>query len=455
MPKRLVRGFGANAYGQAVTAIVQILGVPILLHSWGKELYGEWLILFAIPSYLSMTDLGFSQSAANDMTARAGRDDREGALKVFQSLAIMVYILVGIGLALSAAALYLLPLQDWLHFKLISGDEAKLILWLLSAQVLISLLNGVNHAGFRAAGEYALHVGLTNTVRLLQFVSVWLIALAGGKLLAASILFCAVWVMASPALAVLLVRRHRWLSFGMKYASWSELRRLFKPAMANIAFPASQALNVQGMILVVGAVLGPVAVVIFSTLRTLTRLVFQLVVAVGNATEPELAAAYGMRNHRLISALFINQLRAAFWLAAIASVALAASGNLILRLWTHGQIFMQPTLFSFLLISGLASTLWFGSLNALKAANLHLRATVAYVLSSGAAVGLAALMLSFMSDVACAGLALLVMDAAMIFYTARSMSSLLGIRPVSAFLSAVNPYPLCSYLAGKLLTRRA
>ena len=70
---RLVKGFGANIYGQVVTAVVQLVGVPIFLWAWGTELYGEWLILFAIPSYLSMSDLGFSLSAANDMTARGCR----------------------------------------------------------------------------------------------------------------------------------------------------------------------------------------------------------------------------------------------------------------------------------------------------------------------------------------------------------------------------------------------
>lgn len=85
--RRIVYGRGANAFGQLVTIIVQLVGVPILLHAWGVQLYGEWLILFAIPAYLSMTDLGFTQCAANDMTARVARGDRAGALAVFQSLA--------------------------------------------------------------------------------------------------------------------------------------------------------------------------------------------------------------------------------------------------------------------------------------------------------------------------------------------------------------------------------
>ncbi|THD09540.1 hypothetical protein [Metallibacterium scheffleri] len=72
--RRILHGLGANAYGQLVAVVIQLAGVPILLHAWGTQLYGEWLILAAIPTYLLMADLGFSQSAGNDMTARSVRE---------------------------------------------------------------------------------------------------------------------------------------------------------------------------------------------------------------------------------------------------------------------------------------------------------------------------------------------------------------------------------------------
>jgi hypothetical protein len=80
--RRILHGLGANAYGQLVVIIIQLAGVPILLHAWGTQLYGEWLILAAIPTYLSMADLGFSQSAGNDMTAHGARRQRRHAGRV-------------------------------------------------------------------------------------------------------------------------------------------------------------------------------------------------------------------------------------------------------------------------------------------------------------------------------------------------------------------------------------
>jgi hypothetical protein len=89
--RRIRNGLGANLYSQIATVIVQLVGAPILLHAWGAQLYGEWLVLSAIPAYLSMSDLGFSQSAGYDMTALVARNDRAGALAVFQSLGALVF----------------------------------------------------------------------------------------------------------------------------------------------------------------------------------------------------------------------------------------------------------------------------------------------------------------------------------------------------------------------------
>ena len=96
--KRILHGFGASLYGQVVIVVIQLAGVPILLHSWGVHLYGEWLILSALPTYLSMTDLGFSQSAGNDMSQHVARGNRDAALAVFQSIGLLIAICSIVGM---------------------------------------------------------------------------------------------------------------------------------------------------------------------------------------------------------------------------------------------------------------------------------------------------------------------------------------------------------------------
>ena len=440
--RRVLHGLGANALGQLVTVIVQLAGVPILLHAWGPQLYGEWLILSAVPAYLAMTDLGFSQSAGNDMTARAARGDRSGALAVFQSLAVLVYSVAAVGLLLSGALLWGLPLERWLHFQALDAHAARWVLWLLAAQVFAALPNGVNDAGFRASGDYALHVGLDSTVRLFQFSGIWIAALLGGGPVAAAAVFFGIRVIATVALATLLCHRHRWLRFGMIHVRGDELRRLVAPAMANTAMPLAQSLNIQGMVLVVGAILGPLSVVVFSTLRTLTRLVIQIAMVISHAVEPEMAVAYGVDDRSLLRTLFENAFRSGFWSAMGSSLALALVGKFVLLFWTQGKVSMQSVLFAWLLASACSYVVWSNARILLQAANRHLRVAAWYIAVSILAVTVASALLFWTRQLAFAGLVLFVADVVMVIYSVHAAGQLINQRLSKCLKHAINPVPI-------------
>lgn len=423
--RRLLKGFGSNLYGQAVVALIQLVSVPVLLAAWGTQLYGEWLILFAIPSYLSLTNLGFSMSAANEMTAQVGRRDRQGALGTFHSLTVLLLIASGVAAVLVVACVFLVPMAR-LHLSVLTVRGARLILLLLAAEMLVKLYDGLNHAGFRSTGDYPLHVALYYSTMLVQYGCLWGVALAGLGPVVAAGGFLAVRAIASVAVLGLLVRRHPWLRPGLRYARVSLLRGLVRPSLANVAIPFAQALNVQGFVLVVGAAIGPAAVVVFSTTRTLTRLVVRMVTSVSESAEPEFALAWGTRDYSLLRRLYVQTLRVGFWLGVLAAALLFFLGGAIFRFWTHGRVSMDHELFHVLIAVALASTLWNGAVTLLKAANRHLRAALVYVAGSGLAVGLGALLLHTSDRLSDAALALLVIDLGMAVYGLYAAGHLSG-----------------------------
>ena len=440
--RRWRNGFGAHIYGQAIVVLIQLVGVPVLLHYWGAQLYGEWLILSAIPTYLSMTDLGFSQSAANDMTQRAARGDAEGALGVFQSLGVLVFGVACIGLLVVSALLIVLPVGRWMHFQVLASADVRWVLGLLAAEVLVRLTEGVSHAGFRAHGDYALHVGIYYSTLLCQSACVWIAAAAGYGPVTAAAAVLAVRVMETPAAGLLLVRRHPALSFGLVHAKAEHLARLIKPAIANVTMPFAQALNLQGMLLAVGGTLGPLAVVVFSTLRTMARLAVQAVQTVSQAAEPELAAAYGSGERPLLSELFVHALRAAIWLSCAAAIVLLVTGGSILSFWTRGKVAMDVALFRWLLVSAVFGALWFSSLTVLKAANRHVRAASLYAIVMAVSVALATSLLHVTGRLAAAGMALVLVDLVMIGYALPAAAHLCGARPIGTVVAAFDPRPL-------------
>lgn len=76
---RLIKGFAAQRFAQAVSLIIQVGSIPLLLHFWGSFLYGEWIILSTVPSYFALSDLGSADTASTEMTMRIARGDRVGS----------------------------------------------------------------------------------------------------------------------------------------------------------------------------------------------------------------------------------------------------------------------------------------------------------------------------------------------------------------------------------------
>ena len=80
LKRRLIAGFGASTFSRLSTTLTQIFSVPVFLSHWGVHLYGEWILLNTIPSYLGLSDVAFgSRGGQRNDHARGGTGLRSGA----------------------------------------------------------------------------------------------------------------------------------------------------------------------------------------------------------------------------------------------------------------------------------------------------------------------------------------------------------------------------------------
>ena len=445
--KRVVQGAGANAYSTGVTALIQLCSVPLLLGSWGATLYGEWLVLVALPVYLAAMDFGVCQSAGTDITIRRSRGDMEGAQAVFQSAIVLVLGVTVAAFLLVTILLAVVPLESWLGLTTVSAPRQ--VLGLMAAGALSALPAGLAAAGFRAGGEYAIHTALNASLRLGEQASIWAVAVWGGTPLAAAAAFCAVRATGVFGLCLLSVVRHQWLRWGVAQARWAELRRLLKPALANIAFPLASAMHVQGILVLIGASLGAAAVVAFSTLRTLTRLVLLVSMTVSNAAEPELASAYGTGNRNLMHSIFQHVLSTSVWMAITAAATLAASATWVLSVWTGGTERMDRLILLLLMVSALGKVVWYAALTALRSANRHLHVTVAFLTGVCLAVGCTAAAIRVGGQAMSVAVSLLVFDLAFAAYCLRAARVVLMLGEAASLQRALNPLPIARRLVAR------
>ena len=393
---RLISGIGASALYPVVTTIIQVVSVPVFLHCWGEKLYGEWLVLSAIPIYLSLTDFGFGNVAANEMTMQVGKGDRPAALKIFQSawmLTLSISVLVS---AISALLIEFVPFARWLHITLLTPGQISATLFLLVAYVLFGFQANMIGAGFRCDGNFAFGTMLANVVRICEATAVVIVVLAHWSPVSAAAASLGVRVIGNLCLQAVLRSKTSWLRFGFQHSAWSVIRRLFHPAVAYMAFPAGNSLSLQGTLLAVGSVLGPVPVVVFSTLRTMARLAVQLTAVIQIGVWPELSRAHGAGDTQVVRALHRYSCQAAVLISGAIAIVLAIFGNRILSIWTHGQVAMNTPVFMLLLLGVIVNSFWSSSMVALLATNQHGRVAVIYFIATAVSLLAAcALMRSF------------------------------------------------------------
>lgn len=386
---RLMRGLGATALSPVVATIIQLGSVPVLLHAWGAARYGDWLLLSAIPVYLTLSDLGFGDASGSDMAMRVAANDKAGALRTFQSSWALVTSVSLTMLLLASAAVWWIPWQPWLRLSSVSSPQAATILLVLASWVVIAQQNGVAESGYRCDGNFATGTFWMALQRLAEVLIATSVALLGRSLLATAFTYLVVRCLGTIGYALLLRHKSPWIHYGLRHARWNTIKQLAVPAFGFIAFPVGQVLSFQGFTIVVGALLGPLAVVSFSTLRTLSRLNFQLIAVLKHALWPELSMAFGAGDISLARRLHRYACQASLGLSICGGMFLWIFGPLIYHVWIRQNIPFDAACFHVLLLAVVTNSLWDTSAAIPMSINGHCSIAVTYAGAALVSLGLA------------------------------------------------------------------
>lgn len=413
-------------------------------------MYGDWLVLSAIPTYFGLSDLGFGTASGSDMTVRVAAGDRDGALNTFQSSWVLVTI---VSVACLCAGLLVNLLLQWtiiLHLSTVTEKQASWTFVLLVMYVVVCQQTSIMESGYRCDGNFALGTAFLSATRIAEGLLAPLAALAGGGLVAAALAYLLVRGLATVVYFFLLMHKSPWLSLGFSHATLQTIRDLATPAAGFIAIPAGQAVSLQGMTILVGTVLGPIAVVIFSTLRTLSRLAFQMFNMVTIALWPELSAAFGAGRIAQARSLHRHACRAAVSISLLTTSSLWLSGPYVYRLWTHNAVPFRAGCFHILLCVVIANSIWYASSVVPMSTNAHARIAFYYLLSAVLSLGLCWVGMHYLG-VAGAAAGLLVMESLMIGVVVPTALRLVDDTAQSFWTSILSPAEFFTSLRGMVV----
>ena len=347
MMKRIVAGVGANSFGLAVTVGIQLFSLPVFLHYWSNEKYGAWLILSAIPAYLSMADVGMVTAAGNKMAMAMGQGDAKEANRVFQSTQLFMWLMCALVIATTLPLLMLAPLPGLTTF------DQRIALAAMVISVLLSLVGGLPIAVYKATHRYPTGIMMSNFERILEWLLNMLALAVIGTFSAVALSSLVAKVAGILFSAIIANRGGHGMRWGVSQADRHEIFDMFKPAVSFMAFPLANALSFQGVTLVVGMLVGTGSVTMFNAYRTIARIAVQMTALLSHALWPEFSRLYGEGGNHAVRPLF----RKALLIGAIQAVAISAvlyfATPLLLKIWTHGHIGFESGLMSLMLVYAL------------------------------------------------------------------------------------------------------
>jgi len=412
---RLVRNSGAMAFMQVAQIASQLLAVPIFAHQWGLETYGTWLLLFTIPSYLAVTDLGLTIAATNDMIMNRARGELEKTARTYQTLrrAIMA---VGLLVVTLAALILLLVAPHIVAFaQAATGGHAPLATLLLVCYGVMSLqLNSVI-GGLRASDRWA-QTGLAYAFMFgaETILAVTLVVL-GANVLGVAFGYFAVRALALPLFSLWLRRTAPELVLGPSRFDWGELKRLARPALAGLSLPVGIALSLQGTVAVVGAQAGLAAVPVFNAVRTLSRVGYQLTNMVSSAAMPLFGVATATGQRVKQASLLIVSLGTCAAVLIPVLLVLSIFGRDIVLLWTHDAIRPDQSFVTAMAVVMVLNAVWMALSNIMLSINRHESFAWLYLLLSVASVGLTWWLAGILGPLG-AALSLIFLDGVMLAY---------------------------------------
>ena len=386
LKKNILKNGFATVVNKGIKIAEQLLLVPFFITAWGAAYYGEWLTLTIIPSIIGFSDLGFGTAAANSFILKYAGNEKQEAANIAKSGFLSVNIIVVSAMLLSSLVIVVLNYFDVFEKSLIPKHDAILaVVFLMFAKVL-GFYQPLNDAYYRAARKASLSInlsGLNSGLNLI--VGLVVLLFKGGIVLFAfsNLIIAIVFTIFYTIMA------KRILPIAKEYTGVvlkSDIKAIFHKGFGFLLSPIWQAIFFQGSTFVVRIVLGPVAVTIFNTVRTLTRSINQVNAMVISAVLPELQYEIGAGQ--------LNKARKVFRFGLTAITIISFAGVLFLyfggpwfyEIWTRKALNPPAMMWNVFICGIVFNALWWMSSDVLIAINRPYDFTIAGAIAATIAV---------------------------------------------------------------------
>ncbi|MDD4969957.1 MAG: oligosaccharide flippase family protein [Paludibacter sp.] len=351
--KKLLQNGLASAIQKVIKISEQLLLVPFFITTWGAAYYGEWITLTIIPTIIGFSDLGFGTAAANSFVLKYASDDKQGASNIAKSGFLSITFIILLSIVVSILLIFICSYYHLFDKSLIVKQQAILAVSFLMASRIICFYQQLFEAYFRAARRAALSINLQSIYSTVTLTISMIVLLSGGGIVIFALSNLVITVVFNLFYAVV---AEKVLPIRKEYKGIifkSDIKSIVNKGFGYLMSPIWQATFFQGTTFVVRIVLGPEAVAVFNTVRTVTRAINQAYTMIISAIIPELQFEIGAGNMQKARKIFRIALSLIVLIALGGMIILFLGGPWLYELWTRKAL-NPPALMWNIFIIGIA-----------------------------------------------------------------------------------------------------
>lgn len=350
---RVLNNYSIGLLSFIITLLQSIVSVPILLEFWGNDIYGVWLALFAGFTILQTIDFGHQSYIGNLLNIEYHINKEK--FSVYLGSSLLIGIILGfIQLGFTILLIKTNYLSVFLGISMLKSNYSVIslsllilmLMWIMTGSVGGILVKILIPAGFM---PQSLVWGII--FKLAQFLSLILVAINGGFILEASLVYSIIQLVLSFLafwyIKIKLPEFYPWWKLRDIKTGFINLRKSSILTVNN----AFQQFSNSGIILFITNFFSTSIVPAFTTVRTLTNTAAVFTNLFITSIQPDLIKYHakqetGKLNSTLnanwfFSGLFVN----------IGLIVLIPFAEDIFNLWTKGLVLFDFKLFIFLAAS--------------------------------------------------------------------------------------------------------
>ena len=277
---------------------------------------------------------------------------------------------------------------DILNIGFMSETTFQTCLLLLVLHVFVTFQMSLIVGGFKSVGLYPQSVTYRNFCVAIEYGA----ALLALSLKVTPVVFAMVMVGGRCfhfiVMRLMLAKKVPWLIFGLKYFDAAHLKKLWVPSASFLGFPFANMMLQQGPVMIIGAALGPIYTVVFTTTRTMINFIEKILSVINMSIWPEFSKAYGEKDFQLMRILNRRACQVTVWGALVFALGIMLLGREVLAIWTQGEVKPPYMFLASFLIYTFVRSFWFTSSVVPAAVNQHTKIAMLNPVSATIAIGL-------------------------------------------------------------------